>query len=162
MIQGSGNTNGKDQAELHVVDFNEVRAHKMEEKRRKTERIFFKHLLSVYSVVGDKTMLPIELIDVSEDGLAFQVPFNPDKPWPATSKDIPLRFYFSQDTYLEVLATIENSRPAIENNARYVRFGCSVDQDTSSYSAYAQFVRFMRLYAEQAHKDMGDVTVFYL
>jgi hypothetical protein len=162
MPQGSGNSNGSDSQRNHIVDFNEARAQKLEEKRRKTERIFFKHLLSVYSVTGGNGMFPIELIDVSEDGCSFQIPFDPAKPWPTDSNDVPLRLYFSQDTFMEVRMQIQNSRPCIENQARYVRFGCSVDKTTSAYPAYQQFVRFLKSYAEHAHKDKGDVTVFYL
>jgi hypothetical protein len=154
---GNGNATQK-----HVIDFTEVRAQKLEEKRRKTERIFFKHLLSVYSVVGDSNMCPIELIDVSEDGCSFQVPYDPTRPWPADSKDVPLRLYFSQDTYLEIRCRIQNSRPSIENNTRYVRYGCAIDTSTAAHAAYSQFVRFLRAYSENAHRDKGDVTVFYL
>lgn len=147
----------------HVIDFNEARAQKLEEKRRKTERIFFQHLLSVYTVMENgRQMAAIEIIDISEDGVAFQVPFKAEKQWPASSGDIPLRLYFSQDTYLEVIARVVNSRPSIENGNRYTRYGCQVDQTTSSYPAYQQFVRFMKMYSEQAHKDMGDISVFYL
>ena len=163
MPQGTGKTSGNGTTEdQQVINFSEVRAQKLEEKRRSTERIFFKHLLSVYSVVAQGTMCPIELIDISEDGCSFQVPYDPEKPWPADSDRIPLRLYFSQDTFLEAHVKIQNSRPAIENHARYVRYGCSIDKDTSSYAAYQQFVRFLKLYSEHAHKDTGDVTVFYL
>ena len=55
-----------------------------------------------------------------------------------------------------------NSRPSIENGARYTRFGCQMDAATASYPAYQQFVKFMKLYSEHAHKDMGDISVFYL
>jgi hypothetical protein len=163
MPQGTGKSNSGDTTNQQVIDFNEIRAQKLEEKRRKNERIFFKHLLSVYSVMSDaKSMFPIELIDVSEDGCAFQVPFNPDKPWPTNADEIPLRLYFSQDTYLEVLAKIVNARPSIENGARYTRYGCAVDKTTSSYPAFIQFVKFLKLYSEHAHKDLGDISVFYL
>jgi hypothetical protein len=166
MPQGTGNASGPSsndtQRKQQVVDFNEVRAQRLEEKRRKTERIFFKNLLSVYSVTGDATMSPVELIDVSETGCAFQVPYDAKNPWPTESSQIPLRLYFSQDTYLEIFVSITNSSPSIENNMRYVRYGCAIDSGTASYQAYQQFVRFMKLYAEQAHKDNGDVTIFYL
>lgn len=160
MSQGTGNTG--DSQTQHIIDFGQARAQKMEEKRRTTERIFFKHLLSVYTVVGDKSMCGIEFIDVSEEGCSFQIPYDADKPWPKDSKDVPLRVYFSQDTFLEIRAQIQNSRPSIENNRRYVRFGCTIDKTTSSYAAYQQFVRFLRLYSEHSHKDNGDVRVFYL
>ena len=154
---GTANTTGQ-----HVVDFNEVRAQKLEEKRRTTERIFFKHLLSVYSVIGTSTMCPIEFIDLSEDGCSFQIPYDAENPWPKDSTDLPIRIYFSQDTYLEVRCKVQNSRPSIENNRRYVRFGCSIEKTTQSYAAYQQFVRFLKMYSEHAHKDLGDVSVFYL
>ncbi|MGK5087801.1 PilZ domain-containing protein [Bdellovibrionota bacterium FG-2] len=163
MGQGSQKTETQTgSTEKQVIDFGEVRTKRLEEKRRKTERIFFKHLLNVYSVIGNGVIQPIEICDISEEGCSFQVPFNSNSPWPTTTDNVPLRLYFSQDTYLEVFVTIQNSRPAIENNARYMRYGCSVHQTTASYAAYQQFVKFLKLYAEQSHKDLGDATVFYL
>lgn len=170
MPQGTGNFGKRPTIKVaeesttapRVVDFNEARNQKLEEKRRTTERIFFKHLLNVYSIVGKGGMFPIEFIDVSEDGCSFQVPYNPEKPWPTSTTDVPLRIYFSQDTYLEIHVTIQNSRPSIEDNKRYVRYGCAVDRNLASYEAYVQFVRFLKLYSQQAHKDLGDVSIFYL
>lgn len=148
--------------EKKLIDFNEARAQKLDEKRRKTERIFFKHLLSVYTVAGASEMTPVEVVDISAEGISFQVPYRPNAPWPKDSKDIPIRLYFSQDTYLEIIVTVQNSRPAIDQNGSYTRYGCKVDQTTASYEAYQQFTRFMELYAENSHKDLGDVSVFYL
>ncbi len=145
-----------------VVDFNEVRAQKLEEKRRSTERIFFKNLLSVYSVIEGSTLMPIEFMDISDEGCAFQVPYDPTSPWPKETDQIPLRIYFTQSTYLELKVTIRNSRTCIENNQRYVRYGCTIDTTSRAYEAYLQFVRFMRAYSEHSHRDLGKNTVFYL
>lgn len=147
-----------------IVDFNEKRAEKLEDKRRKTERIFFNQLMGVYSVTGGDQMSPVELIEVSDHGLSFQVPFSKDaKPWPNDmNQDIPIRLYFSQDTYLLVIAKIQNSTSKIENGVRFMRYGCAIDEKIASYDAYLQFVRFLKAYSEQAHKDMGEVSVFYL
>ena len=160
MSQSNGSTiTGTTQ---QVVDFNEARVQKMEEKRRKTERIFFKHLLGVYCVSGNTQMRPIELIEVSEEGCSFQVPFDAKNPWPTDDGEIPLRLYFSQDTYIPISIKIQNARASIEDGARYMRYGCKVDQTFSSYPAYSQFVKFLKLYSEHAHKDKGDVSIFYL
>lgn len=163
MSQGTGNSNNaENNTKQHVIDFNQVRAQKLEEKRQNTQRIFFKHLLSVYTVVGDSQMSPIEFIDLHESGCSFQVPHDPINPWPQEAVDLPLRIYFSQDTFLEIRVNVQNSHPTIENNRRYVRYGCAVDTGTASYDAYLQFVKFLRSYSEHAHKDKGDVSVFYL
>ena len=153
----SGNTDTS-----KVVDFKKIRSEKMEEKRRKTERIFFKTLLGIYTVTEESGLKAVEIMDVSEEGCAFQVPYDSENIWPKSSKEITVRFYFSQDTYLPVTLHIQNSRPYIENGMKYLRYGCKVDQKVSSYQAYKQFVQFLGLYATHSHKDMGSVTHFYL
>ena len=146
-----------------VVDFAQVREQKLEEKRRKYERILFKHLFSVYTVMGRSKIMPVEMIDVSEAGCAFQIPFDPKTPWPNDADQaVPLRLYFTQDTYLEILVRVQNSRPCITDKGRFTRYGCTVDASTASYPAYQQFVGFLKMYGEMAHRDMGDVSVFYV
>jgi hypothetical protein len=165
MSQRSGNASSDaPEAAERVVDFNEVREQRLAEKKRQNERILFKNLLSVYTMVGQSEMLPVELVDVSEDGCSFHIPFDPEnrKIWPNDIQEFPLRLYFSQDTFLEVIAKIHYSRSAIENNQRYTRYGCSIDTTVKSYPAYQAFVRFLKFYSEHAHKDKGEVTVFYL
>ena len=139
-----------------------MREQRLEEKRKHTERIFFRNLLGVYSVTGHSKMLPIELIDVSEEGCAFQIPFDPENPQPINTSEIPLRLYFSKDTYLEIRVKIQNSRDSIDNGLRYIRYGCLLDRTLQSYPAYQAFIKFLKLFSEHAHKDMGKVTAFYL
>ena len=159
--KSSPNDSTQDKRNESVVDFNAARTQKLEEKRKNTERIFFKHLLNVYSVVGTN-MRAIEFLDLSEEGLAFQVPFDAQNPWPQDTNEMPIRIYFSQDTYLEVFVKIQNSRPMIDETGRYVRFGCVVDTTTASYEAYTQFVSFMRAYSLHAHKDQGKASLFFI
>jgi hypothetical protein len=167
MTQRTGNSNNESNIGTEskqperIVDFTQVREKRLEEKRRRTERIFFKNLISVYSVTGPSEAHPIELIEMSEDGCSFQTPFNTQSPWPTRSEQVPIRLYFSRDTFLEIFVKIQNSRPSIENGKRYTRYGCSLDKEVSSYPAYLAFVRFLRLYSEQARRDMGDVSAFY-
>lgn len=159
---GYQDQDSKDNNQEQIVDFTQARAQKLEEKRRVTERIFFKHLLNVYSVVGAKTMFPIEFLEMSENGCSFQIKYDQKNPWPQNLEDLPIRIYFSQDTYLEIRISIKNSTPCIDNNERYTRFGCAIDESTGTYSAYKQFVHFLRLYSEHSRKDLGDISVFYV
>ena len=148
--------------ETPVIDFMSKRSEKIEEKRRKTERIFFKQILGVYSVVGSQNFSPVEIVDVSEDGCALQVEHGARSPWPENATEVPIRIYFSQDTYLPLQLKIMNSRPAIEGGVRYMRYGCVVDKSLSSYDAFLNFVLFLKSYALHAHSDTGGITAFYL
>lgn len=159
---GNGRENSSDLVD-QIIDLSQVREKRMVEKRRQTERIIFENLLRVYSIVGRSKMCPITLIDLSEDGCSFQIPSNPENPWPKDTSDLPLRFYFSNDTYLEIVVKIQNSIPFIDSSqTRSVRYGCSIDKNLKSYPAYQLFVQFLKLYGEHAHKDLGDTSIFYL
>lgn len=157
-------TQGKDKEKgvSQVVDFEEVRMQRLNEKRRKNERVFFKTLLSVYCVVDGQQMKSLEVVDVSEDGISFQIPFDSRNPWPRDLKDMQIRLYFSQDRYIPLVIKVQNSRQSIDQGMRFIRYGCAVDVSTSAYPAYQQFVRFLKMFSEQAHKDEGDVTLFYV
>jgi len=145
-----------------VIDFGAKREEKLQEKRRRTERIFFQHLLGIYCVTGNSELQQVEFVDVSEDGCAFQVPFKDNVAGPTEKENVPMRIYFSQDTYLPILVTVQNSTQTIVEGRRYIRYGCSIDKTTASHPAYVQFVKFLHMYAEQAHKDTGKVTFFYI
>jgi len=160
--QGGNGAGDSPVAEIKVVDFNQVRSQRMDEKRRKTERIIFQNLLGVYCVTGNTQMKQLQLVDVSEEGIAFLVPFDARNPWPKEDGDLPIRLYFTQDTYLPIQVRVVNSRPSIENGARYVRYGCTVDSSLQSYETFQQFVRFLKSFSEQAHKDSGKDSVFYI
>jgi hypothetical protein len=152
----------RNNTEEKVIDLNEVRNQRLEEKRRKTERVFMNQFLGVYCMTGSNSMHQIEIVDVSEGGLGFQVPFNPEKPFPVTDQHLPIRLYFNQESFLQVHVTIQNSRPAVQNGTRYTRYGCSIDAATSTYAAYQAFVRFLKAYGEVSQKDNGDVNVFFV
>lgn len=155
-------TNGSDRTGERVVDFNRKREERLEDKRRKTERIFFQHILGIYCVTGQSDLQQVEVVDVSEDGCAFQVPVSDKIAGPKEKDNVPLRIYFSQDTYLPVIVTVQNSAQVITEGRRYIRYGCKVDKGVASYEAFRQFVLFLHLYAEHAHKDAGKVSFFYL
>lgn len=158
----SRSTKTTKEGKSQIIDFSQARAQKLEEKRRTTERIIFKQMLGIYSVIGAEQPKPIEIVDVSEEGLSFQVPHNSGDSWLEGIKELPIRLYFSQDTYMQVHVKIQNSRPSIEDGVRYTRFGCTVDKKVTSYEAYQHFVRFLKMYSTHAHKDNGKVTLFYL
>ncbi len=133
----------------------------IEEKKRKNERFFFRNMLSTWAVFSKDDLRPIDVVDVSDDGCGFQIPAEQVQPMADTKDPLTIRFYFSQDSYLAVIVKIQNSRPYIEKGHRYVRYGCSVDKETTAYEAYEQFVKFLRLFSEHAHKDTGKVSHFY-
>ncbi|MBI3541848.1 MAG: PilZ domain-containing protein [Deltaproteobacteria bacterium] len=145
-----------------VINFSKAREAKIEEKRRRYERILFKHILGVYCVAEGQGLKAVELVDVSADGLSFQLPVHSKNlEILATGKDMAFRFYFSQDTFVPVHVKITNERNCVEEGQKYVRFGCVVDSASQSYETYKLFVMFLSKYAETAQQDKGDLKFFF-
>lgn len=147
-----------------VINLDQFRSRKTEEKKRKTERIFFHNLVGVYGIVQPGKMVPVDLIDVSEEGLAIQVPYQSsttmaDKVWPKDSSNVSIRLYFSADSFMEVTVDVKNSRTAIENGSKYVRYGCEVNQEQRAFAAWKNFVTFLRAYTDVSERDSGNINV---
>lgn len=148
--------------EGQVINFTKAREAKIEERRRKYERVLFKQILGVYCVAEGKGLKAVELVDVSPDGLSFQLPTqskNLDAVVPG--QELTFRFYFSQDTFIPVMVRVQNERQCVENGERFIRFGCTVDTASQSYESYKLFVQFLAKYAETCHPDKGDLKFFF-
>lgn len=145
-----------------VISFTKAREAKIEEKRRRYERILFKHILGVYCVAEGQGLKAVELVDVSTEGLSFQLPSaSKNLDILAVGKEVTFRFYFSQDTFVPVVAKLQNERHCIEDGQKYIRFGCVVDTNSQSYETYRLFVMFLSKYAETAQQDKGDLKFFF-
>jgi hypothetical protein len=148
--------------EGQVISFTKVREAKIEEKRRKYERILFKHILGVYCVAEGVGLKAVELVDVSPEGMSFQLPVgSKNLDVLAEGREITFRFYFSQETFLPVSVKVQNERQCIEEGQKYVRFGCTVDNTSQSYETYKLFVMFLSKYAETSQQDKGDLKFFF-
>ena len=145
--------------DTEIVSLDHFRNRKQEEKKRKTERIFFHHLVGIYSVVNPGKMVPVDLIDVSDEGLAIQVPYQSDRAWPTNTDNIPIRLYFSPESFMEIVVDIKNTRPTIENGSRYIRYGCLIHTEQKSFAAWQNFVNFLKAFSEVSEKDSGDIAV---
>jgi hypothetical protein len=153
---------GQDNNNETVINLDLFRKTKSEEKKRKTERIFFHNLVGVYGLVNPSRMVSIQLIDVSEGGLAIQVPYSTettmsDRAWPRDSKNLPIRLYFSADSFMEVLVDVKNSTPTVDGGEKYMRYGCEVVAEQRSYDAWKNFVTFLKSYSEVSERDSGNI-----
>jgi len=142
-----------------IISLDQFRNRKQEEKKRKTERIFFDHLVGVYAVVNPGKMVQVNLTDVSEEGLGIQVPHQSDKVWPTQMNDIVIRLYFSAENFMEIVVDIKNSRPVIDGGHRYLRYGCAIKTDQRAFSAWSKFVSFLKAFSEVSERDTGNIGV---
>jgi hypothetical protein len=151
--------------EKKVVDFNEKRKQTIEQKRRTFERVVFQEFLGVYSVVDDQgTGFPIKLVDVSEEGCQFQLPFTlKAKNQFKTGTEVTLKLFFTKGTYLPCVVTIRHATEYIDQQGdAWLRIGGVFDTSLPSFKALSSFINFIYQYAEFSCVDKGESKVYFL
>ncbi len=142
----------------NVIDFSARRADRSAADRRQTERFFLRELVQTFAMIGDDSERAIEVIEASETGIGFRIPYEKRNPFTEALGELTIRLYFGSDTWLPLGLKIVNVQDQVEEGRRYVRYGCSIDQSFTSYGAYLQFIRFIELYLRHARRDRKEAV----
>lgn len=150
--------------ENKVLSFNDKREENIERKRRNFERILFNNLLGVYSVIDQAgVVFPIEMIDISYDGMSFRVPRGAIGSTFKKEDDLTLRMYFMKDTFVPVLTNIKWSKDMKgEDGEIYLEYGVKFDKSVPTFEALRPFIEFLYKFAELSTEDKGKSKVYYL
>lgn len=142
-----------------VIDLNNYRKEKNEEKRREYERVLFNRILGVYSFAEKSGLHHVEVMDISYSGIRFREdkPEHPLKP----NQKIALRFYFTPSSYLRLLVEVKRVIPFTEEGHQGLEYGCELDKQTKSYEVINELVSFMYKYAEVACQDQNPPMIWF-
>ena len=147
------------------IDFAQKRKESIERKRRNFERIMFQNFLGCYSVIDRHGGLyPIRIVDISETGMLFQVPWNPrnDQKF-EKNRDLSIRLYFTKNSYILALVKIKYGTEFVdETGATAMRYGCEFDQTNQTFEAIRTFIDFIYKFAEHSSLDKGDAKVHFI
>ena len=122
-----------------LLDFVGKRKENIEKKRRSFERIMFRNLLGVYTVIDQEGSLhPVDLVDISRDGCLLRAPTIPNK-----SNELPkdteivVKLYFTENSFLPAVVNIKYSNIVLdEDGNHYIEYGCEFDKSVSSFESW--------------------------
>jgi hypothetical protein len=150
----------KDKGKVHkVVDLNDYRKNKNEERRREYERVLFNRVLGVYSFAEKVGLHHVEVMDISFSGIRFREE-RPEIPLKVAQK-IALRFYFTPSSYLRLVVEVKRATPYREEDREGLEYGCELDKNTKSYDVIHQLVSFMYKYSEIACQDQNPPMIWF-
>lgn len=147
-----------------VLDFAQKRKQNIEQKRRSFERIVFQNFLGVDIIIDqDGTLYPVQMVDISQDGCLFQVPWDvkSDKKF-EEGLEIPMRMYFTKKSYVPVICSVKYGKEFIDKSGQtFMHYGCEFDKSMPSFQAMKSFIDFLYSFAEHSAIDRGDVKSFF-
>lgn len=152
-------TKDKSRKAPKIVDLNDYRRNKNEERRREYERVLFNRVLGVYSFVEKGKLQHVETADISYSGIKFRET-KPELPIKVGNR-VALRFYFTPGSYLRIVVQVKRVTPFEDNGRSGLEYGCELDTKTKSYTVLKQLVEFMHQYSEIACQDTNPPLVFF-
>lgn len=153
-------SSGKGGGKERIIDLNDYRKNKNEERRREYERVLFNRVLGVYSFAETQGLHHVEILDISYSGLRFKEK-NPEHPIKPGQK-VALRFYFTPNSYLRLVVDVKRVSPYEEEGGNAgLEYGCEIDKQTKSFEVMNQLVSFMYKYAEVACEDQNPPLIWF-
>jgi hypothetical protein len=145
--------------EQRIIDLENYRKNKNEERKREYERVLFNRILGVYSFAEKSGLNHVEVIDISYSGIKFREE-RPQVPLKVAQK-IALRFYFTPSSYLRLVVDVKRVTPFKEEEREGLEYGCQLDKNTKSYEVIHQLISFMYKYAEVACQDQNPPMIWF-
>ena len=149
-------------ADGQIVDMTFRREAILKEERRQVRRTILTGFIGAFVVLPQEPgsrakggLLKIEIYDISENGIAFDV----DADFGQFQKDeeVAMRVYLSQKTYFPFIVKVQNARQ-LEGEMVY-RHGANFVKGAVNDEALFHFVKFIETVSASLARDEGDVMV---
>jgi PilZ domain len=138
-----------------ITDITEIRQEMIAEERRGVKRTLLTEFVGLHLIVPNKGLTKCALYDISENGLAFEMPseYGQFK----VGEMVALRVYLNHQTYFPFVVKINNARYIDEEGVH--RFGGAFQKETINEIALFHFAKFIENVSAYLKTDHGDVLV---
>lgn len=138
-----------------ITDISVMRQEIIAEERRGVKRTLLTEFIGLSLIVPNKGLMKCMLYDISEKGLAFELPeeegqFN-------VGERVALRVYLNHQTYFPFEVQIKNAQHIKEDGC--YRYGGAYQKDTINDIALLHFSKFIENVSAYLRTDHGDVMV---
>ena len=138
-----------------VIDMTEKRNEILNQERRQVKRTILSEFVGAFVLIPRKGLLKVNLYDISENGLAFDV--EAEAGHFALGEEVAMRVYLNQQTYFPFVVRIQNVR-AEEEEGNF-RHGANFQKGTMNEEALHHFVKFIETVSASLQSDGGDIMV---
>ena len=138
-----------------VVDISQRRAEILKQERREVKRTILTEFISAHVVVPEQGLCKVNLYDISENGLAFEL--DKDRGSFVNGESLAFRIYLNHQTYFPFFVKVNNLRWIAEENV--YRVGVEYLKESFNSEALEHFVKFIESISANLKNDSGDVMV---
>ncbi len=142
-------------AQDSIVNLAEKKQKMLFHERRQVKRTILTELVSSMVVLPEKGLLKVDIHDISEEGISFDVEqaYGSFK----VGEEVTLRIYLNQKSYFPIQVSIKHVTPDPEMEV--IRHGTSYLKNNDDNVALQHFVRFVESASIGLKTDTGDLMV---
>lgn len=142
-------------SKLEVIGFEQAKVLLLEKERREAQRTILTEFVSAYTVLPERGLLKVELFNISEAGLAFDVEaaqgrFN-------IGEEVAFRIYLNHKTYFGFTVRIRYANEISEEGV--IRHGTEFTDVSKGDSALQHFIQFIESVSTRLKEDDGDLLI---
>ncbi len=138
-----------------LVDLTEARQAILNQDRRQVKRTILTEFVGAFVVVPDKGLLKVNLYDISETGIAFDLQQSEGNF--ASDEEVAMRVYLNHTTYFPFSVAVTHSRLFEEEGV--IRHGANFMRGSLNDTALHHFIKFIENVSASLRKDSGDIMV---
>jgi hypothetical protein len=138
-----------------VIDMTEARNEMISQERRRVKRTILSEFIGACVVVPAKGLVKVNLYDISENGLAFDVLEGAGHF--KLGEEVAMRIYLNQQTYFPFVVTVQNIRVVTDENV--YRHGVGFVKGSINDVALHHLVKFIETVSASLRSDQGDIMV---
>lgn len=138
-----------------VVDMTERRNEMLTHERRKVRRTILTEFISAHVVIPERGLQKVNLYDISEDGIAFDLDTSAGKFSPGD--EVGFRLYLNHQIFFPFVITVANVRTVPEEGVN--RHGGTFVKGSINDVALHHLVKFIETVSASLRTDNGDVMV---
>jgi hypothetical protein len=145
------------QTTSEVLSYAEQKQKILFHERRQVKRTILTEIVSSMVVLPEKGLLKVDLYDISEEGISFDLPSDQGKF--KIDEEVSIRVYLNNKTYFPMIAQVKHvTDEPLEGVSRHgAIFLKGAATDTATDAALQYFIRFIEIAGVGLRKDDGDL-----
>lgn len=140
---------------LEVIGFEQAKVLLLEKERREAQRTILTEFVSAYAVLPERGLLKVELFNISDAGLAFDVDAAQGRF--DIGEEVAFRIYLNHKTYFGFTVRVRYANEVPEEGV--IRHGTEFTDSSKSDSALQHFIQFIESVSTRLKEDDGDLLI---
>lgn len=150
-----GHQEKSSQQKVEVIAFEQAKVLLLEKERREAQRTILTEFVSAYAVLPERGLLKVELFNISDAGLAFDVDAAQGRF--DIGEEVAFRIYLNHKTYFGFTVRIRYANEVPEEGV--IRHGTEFTDSSKGDSALQHFIQFIESVSTRLKEDEGDLLI---